>query len=197
MLQFLPYLLSPLLQVLSPDAPQRPTQVTRAPTHLRDFHCYSTIIHQYEPHTYRETCSNPLWQQAMSDELQALSKTHTWDFVALHLGKTPIRCKWVYKIKTRSDGTIERYKARLVAKGFMQEYGIDYEETFAPVVRLTSVRSLIAIATSKRWSLSQMDVKNAFLNGDLTEKVYMHPSLGIEHPPHTVYRLCHAIYGLK
>jgi len=152
---------------------------------------------QYEPHTYREASSNPLWQKAMSDELQALSKTQTWDFVALPPGKTPIGCKWVYKIKTRSDGTIERYKARLVAKGFTQEYGIDYEETFAPVARLTSVRSLIAIAASKHWTLSQMDVKNAFLNGDLTEEVYMHPPPGIESPPNTVCRLRRALYGLK
>lgn len=78
--------------------------------------------------------------------------------------------KWVYKIKTRSDGSVDRYKARLVARGFTQEYGIDYEETFAPVARLTSVHSLLAVAAIRRkWQLFQMDVKNSFLNGDLTE----------------------------
>uniref|UniRef100_A0A2N9HLJ3 Integrase catalytic domain-containing protein n=1 Tax=Fagus sylvatica TaxID=28930 RepID=A0A2N9HLJ3_FAGSY len=88
-------------------------------------------------------------------------------------GKSAIGCKWVYKIKTRSDGTVDRYKARLVAKGFTQEYGIDYEETFAPVARLSSVRTLIAVSASRHWPLFQMDVKNAFLNGELTEEVYM------------------------
>ena len=82
-------------------------------------------------------------------------------------------CKWVYKIKTQADGSVERYKAWLVAKGFTQEYGIDYEETFAPVARLTLVCSLIAVAASKCWQLFQMYVKNVFLNGDLTEEVYM------------------------
>ena len=109
----------------------------------------------------------------MTDELQALDKTHTWDIVDLPPGKTAIGCKWVYKIKTCSDGSIERYKARLVAKGFNQENGIDYEETFAPVARLTTVRSLIAVATIRHWDLYQMDVKNAFLNGVLLEEVYM------------------------
>ncbi|GKV15736.1 hypothetical protein SLEP1_g26495 [Rubroshorea leprosula] len=102
---------------------------------------------------------------------------------------TWVSCKWVYKIKTRSDGFVECYKACLVAKGFTQEYGIDYEETFAPVAHPTSVHSLIAIAATKGWKLFQMDVKNAFLNGDLTEEVYMQPPPGLEHPPNKVCQL--------
>jgi hypothetical protein len=86
-------------------------------------------------------------------------------------GKSTVGCKWVYKIKTRVDGSVERYKARLVARGFTQEYGIDYEETFAHVARLTSVRSLLVLVVVRHWLLFQMDVKNAFLNGDLLEEV--------------------------
>ena len=103
----------------------------------------------------------------------------------------------MFKIKTWSDGSIERYKARLVAKGFTQEYGIDYEETFAPVARLSSVRTLLAIAASRQRKLFQMDVKNAFLNGDLSEEVYMQPPPGLSHPPDKVCRLRRAFYGLK
>ncbi|KAJ9541461.1 hypothetical protein OSB04_027967 [Centaurea solstitialis] len=90
---------------------------------------------------------------AMQEELQALAKAQTWDPVPLPPGKRPIGSKWVFKIKTKSDGSVDRYKARLVAKGFNQEYGIDYEENFAPVARVTSVRSLLAIAATKRWPL--------------------------------------------
>src|SRR5436189_6416844 len=93
-----------------------------------------------------------------------------------------ITCKWVFKVKTRSDGTVERYKARLVARGFQQEYGRDYDETFAPVAHMTTVRTLVAIAVVRHWDISQMDVKNAFLNGDLHEEVYMRPPQGLACP---------------
>ena len=106
----------------------------------------------------------------------------------------------VYKIKTRSDGTVDRYKVHLVARGFTQEYRIDYEETFAPVARLSSIRTLISVYAARKWSLFQMDVKNSFLNGELSEEVYMKLPPGYTHPsgfPHRVFRLRRALYGLK
>lgn len=133
----------------------------------------------------------------MSDELDALTKTHTWDLVDSPSGKSAVGCKWVYKIKTRSYGSVERYNSQLVAKGFSQEYGIDYKETFALVAHLTFVRSLLAIATMSHWQLFQMDVKNTFLNGDLAEEVYMHPPPSYDHPPHTICCLRRAFYSLK
>ena len=108
-----------------------------------------------------------------------------------------VGCKWIYKIKTRSDGSIERYKARLVAKGFTQEYGIDYEETFTPVARISSVCALLAVAAASKWDLFQMDVKNAFLNGELSEEVYMQPPPGLSVDSNKVCRLRRALYGLK
>ena len=87
--------------------------------------------------------------------------------------------KWIYKIKTHSDRAIERYNACLVAKCFSREYEIDYEETFAPFAHISSVRALLAVAAASKWDLFQMDVKSAFLNGDLSEKVYMQPLLGL------------------
>ncbi|KAA0043165.1 Integrase, catalytic core [Cucumis melo var. makuwa] len=169
----------------TPDTlPRRSTRVRESPIHLQDYHCFSTIVALVEPTSYQKASTDPLWQKAMNDELQALEKTHTWDYVDLPPSKRPIDCKWIYKIKTHSDGTIECYKARLVAKGYSQEYGIDYEETFAPVARMMSVRSLLAVAAVKQWSLLQMDVKNAFLNGSLFEEVYMKPPPGTSSPPH-------------
>ena len=110
----------------------------------------STLATLHEPHTYREASTDLLWQIAMKEELDALFKNHNWDLVTLPPGKSVVGCKWIYKIKTRSDGSIEHYKARLVAKGFTQEYGIDYEETFAPVAFISFVRTLLAVvATSK------------------------------------------------
>jgi hypothetical protein len=126
---------------LEPDisVPHCSTHVTALPSHLHDYHCYSVLATLHEPHSFCEAHTNPLWQNAMSEELNALSKTHTWDLVDLPPGKTMVGCKWVYKIKTKSDKSVERYKARLVAKGFNQKYSIDYEETFVSVARLTFV----------------------------------------------------------
>ena len=90
----------------------------------------------------------------MAEEIAALEHTGTWDLVPLPFHVTPITCKWVYKIKTRSDGSLERYKARLVARGFQQEHDRDYDETFAPVAHMTTVRTLLAVASVRAWSIS-------------------------------------------
>jgi len=150
-----------------------------------------------EPSSYKEASGIPEWQLAMTEELAALDRTGTWDIVPLPSGAVPITCKWVFKVKTKSDGSIERYKARLVARGFQQTQGIDYDETFAPVAHMTTVRTLIAVAASSSWTISQMDVKNAFLHGDLHEEVYMHPPPGVDAPSGHVCRLRRALYGLK
>ena len=105
--------------------------------------------------------------------------------------------KWIYKIKTCSDGSIERYKTRLVVKDFTQKYGIDYEETFAPVARISSVCALLAVAAASKWDLFQMDVKNAFLNGELSEEVYMQPPPGLFVDSNKVCRIRRVLYGLK
>ena len=117
--------------------------------------------------------------------------------VDLPHGQSIVGCRWVYKIKTKGDGFVERYKPHLVSKGFTQEYGVDYEKTFAPIAHVTSVRCLIAVAVVHRLPLYQMDVKNAFCNGDLQEEVYMQPPPGYPHSSSQVCCLRRALYGLK
>ena len=115
----------------------------------------------------------------MRSELQALQANGSWTLTSLSAGKTSIGCQWVYKIKHRSDGSIERYKARLVAKGFTQLEGVDYQDTFSPTAKIIAVRCLLALAAAQRWSLHQLDVNNPFLHGDLHEELYMSPSPGL------------------
>uniref|UniRef100_A0A2N9GRD9 Reverse transcriptase Ty1/copia-type domain-containing protein n=1 Tax=Fagus sylvatica TaxID=28930 RepID=A0A2N9GRD9_FAGSY len=132
--------------------------------------------------------------------LLPLEANHTWVLTSLPPGKHPIGCKWVYKLKFKSDGSIERYKARLVAKGYNQQEGLDYFETFSPVAKLVTVRSFVAIAAAKGWSLTQLDVNNAFLHGELDEEVYMSLPLGYKGDsklPHQVCKLTKSLYGLK
>ncbi|MCI29300.1 retrovirus-related Pol polyprotein from transposon TNT 1-94, partial [Trifolium medium] len=113
------------------------------------------------------------WNEAMQVELKALEKTGTWILVDLPPSIKPIGCRWVYRIKYHADGSIERYKARLVAKGYNQIEGLDYFDTYSPVAKLTTVRTVIALTSINHWIIHQLDVNNAFLHGDLEEDVYM------------------------
>jgi len=135
----------------------------------------------------------------MDEEMAALDANATWELVAPPEDKKTIGCKWVYKVKHNADGFVSRYKARLVAKGYAQTYGINYEETYSPVAKMITIKTIIIMAATKGWSLHQMDVNNVFLHGDLQEEVYM------EQPPdyvdqkhlNLVCRLKKALYNLK
>jgi histone deacetylase 1/2 len=143
--------------------------------------------------------ANKNWKQAMDDEYKALMDNKTWHLVPYKKGSNLIDSKWVYRIKKKADGTIDRYKTRLIAKGFKQRYGIDYEDTFSPVVKAATIRLVLSISVSKGWSLRQLDVKNVFLHGVLEEEVYMKQPPGYENPnaPYHVCRLDKSLYGLK
>ncbi|KAI5327801.1 hypothetical protein L3X38_027197 [Prunus dulcis] len=158
--------------------------------------CHMTII---EPETYYEAIEDKAWKEAMDAEIETIEKNGTWELVERPTDKPVIGVKWVFKTKLNLDGTVQKHKARLVAKGYAQKPGIDYNETFAPVARLDTIRTLIALAAQKGWKLFQLDVKSAFLNGVLEEEVYTEQPGGFEvkTASHKVYKLKKALYGLK
>ncbi|KAG7585690.1 Reverse transcriptase RNA-dependent DNA polymerase [Arabidopsis thaliana x Arabidopsis arenosa] len=157
------------------------------------------IDQHWIPQTYEEAIQHQVWRDAIAAERQAMEHNHTWEEGELPRGKKAVTSKWVFTIKYKSNGDIERYKARLVARGFTQTYGEDYRDTFAPVAKLHTVRVVLSLATNLEWELWQMDVKNAFLQGELEEEVYMKPPPGLEdhNAPGKVFKLKKAIYGLK
>ncbi|KAM2148308.1 hypothetical protein ACFX1Q_004939 [Malus domestica] len=166
-----------------------------SPTH-KTFLTTLTIIK--EPTSFSQAVQDPKWRDAMQKEIVALHDNRTWTLVPLPPHKHPIGCKWIYKVKLKPDGSVERYKARLVAKGYSQIEGLDYRETFAPVAKLTTVRVLPSIASIRGWHLHQLDVNNAFLHGDLYEEVYMSLPPGFGRKGETrVCKLHKSIYGLK
>ena len=126
-----------------------------------------------EPKSISEAQENQHWINAMINEIDSLHNNNVRELVELPKGRKPVGSRWVFKVKTNADGSIERCKVRLVAQGYSQKEGLDYDETFSPVVRSESVRSVIALAAMNGLSLHQMDVTTAFLHGDLEEVVYM------------------------
>ncbi|KAL4323650.1 hypothetical protein GQ457_11G006340 [Hibiscus cannabinus] len=160
----------------------------------------SNISSSLEPVFYHQTVRFSEWRDAMQDELRAMDSLNTWSVVSLPDGKKAIDCKWVYRIKRKADGSIDRYKARLVAKGFTQVEGVDYTHTFSPVAKMTSFKLLLALAAVNDWHMLQLDVNNAFLNGMLDEEVYMKLPLGYKTEvsgDNLVCKLHKSICGLK
>ncbi|RVX06515.1 Retrovirus-related Pol polyprotein from transposon RE1 [Vitis vinifera] len=151
------------------------------------------------PNTIQEAFKISEWKKAVQDEIDALEKNGTWTITNLPIGKRLVGCKWIFTIKYKADGSIERFKARLVARGFTQSYGIDYHETFAPVAKLNTIRILLSLAVNQDWCLQQLDIKNAFLNGDLEEEVYMEIPPGFEESmaKNQVCKLQKSLYDLK
>lgn len=135
----------------------------------------------------------------MSEEFNALIRNGTWQLVPPDGVTNVVGCKWIFRIKRNSNGSIDRYKARLVAKGFHQRPGVDYHDTFSPVIKPVTIRLILSLAVSRGWSLRQLDVNNAFLQGTLRDDVYMTQPPGFvdsDHP-HYVCKLRKALYGLK
>ncbi|XP_074300473.1 uncharacterized protein LOC141631744 [Silene latifolia] len=158
----------------------------------------AAITSDVEPSSFKEAICDSRWKKAMEEEIDALKANKTWSVVDLPPNKSAIGCMWVYKIKRKSDGSIERYKARLVVFGNHQVEGIDFVETFAPTVKMVTVRTFLALAAINNWELHQMDVQNAFLHGDLSEEVYMRLPPGFSHGLQgKVCRLQKSLYGLR
>jgi len=187
-----------------PDAVHRPTMrlqrgIRKQKVYTNGTIRYGLLTSTGEPSGLDEALANKNWKEAMNSGYAALMRNQTWHLVPPQKGRNVIGCKWVYKIKRKADGTLDRYKARLVGKGFKQRYGVDYEDTFSPVIKAATIRVILSLAISCGWSLRQLDVQNAFLHGLLEEEVYMHQPPGFEDPekPNFVCKLDKALYGLK
>ena len=154
-----------------------------------------------EPKTLHEAINSPYateWKEAIEDELASLHDNKTWVLQELPKGRKSVGSKWVFKVKRNADVSVQRFKARLVAKGFTQVEGVDYVGTWAPVLSFTSMRLLLKIAIDQGLLVHQMDVKTAFLNGDLEEEIYMDQPKGFETGgPRVKCKLLKSVYGLK
>lgn len=212
----LPSTLPPLeiaseLPVIATSAPLPHPMLTRSqtsssqPKHFPEFQMYYTSNHPpstlvlQEPSCYTKAATDSLWKDAMAQEFSALISNGTWTLFPRPTHHHTIRNKSVYKIKRKADGTLDRFKARLVAKGFEQQSGVDYSDTFSPVIKPSTIRIVLALAAQFQWPIKQLDVSNAFLHGSLQDEVYMEQHQGFKDASHPNYvcKLHKAIYGLK
>ncbi|KAK2418425.1 putative mitochondrial protein [Trifolium repens] len=197
----------------APDVPiviRKGNRSTRNPHPIYNFLSYHRLSPTYcafvsalssvsIPKTIQEALSHPGWRQAIIDEMSALDSNGTWELVPLPSGKSIVGCRWLFNVKVGPDGQIDRLKARLVAKGYTQVHGQDYSDTFSPVAKMASVRLFLAMAAMKHWPLFQLDIKNAFLHGDLEEEIYMEqpPGFVAQGECNLVCKLRKSLYGLK
>lgn len=158
-----------------------------------------TKLIEAKPSSFKEVAHEEVWKKAMQEEYQSIMKNGVWEIVPKSTDKSVVTSKWIYKIKHAIDGSIYKYKARFVARGFYQKEGIDYEETFAPIARYTTIRSLVSFTATMGWNIHQMDVKTTFLNGNIDVEVYIEQPKGFEvnsRDSH-VCKLKKTLYGLK
>ena len=160
------------------------------------------LVEHDKPANYKEAMEGPeseKWLEAMKSEIGSMYDNKVWTLVDIPDGRKAVENKWIFKKKTDADGNVTVYKARLVAKGFRQIQGVDYDETFSPVAMLKSIRILLAIAAYFDYEIWQMDVKTAFLNGNIEEELYMVQPEGFVDPKDAgkVCKLQRSIYGLK
>ncbi|GAU45713.1 hypothetical protein TSUD_400940 [Trifolium subterraneum] len=180
-------------------------RISKRPGYLEDFvtddeslHSLAIFSPSEDPITYEDAAKLDKWRHAIDAEITAIESNNTWELTKLPVGAKKIGVKWIYKTKYNEQGKIEKHKARLVAKGYSQQHGIDYNEVFAPVARWDTIRSILAIAALRGWYIYQLDVKSAFLHGELNEEVYVEQPLGYQkETKEIVYKLKKSLYGLK
>jgi hypothetical protein len=181
--------------------PRQPKTLLSTTTIAASVISFSRVVSppSHEPLVFNDANRYEVWHSAMYEEIQALRANRTWTLVPFHPSMNVVGSRWVYKIKCGSDGSIERYKARLVARGFTQQEGIDYSETFSPIIKQVTIRLVFSIAVLCGWKIHQFDIHNAFLNGVLDEEVYMKQPPGFVDSvfPSHVCRLYKSLYGLK
>ena len=190
----------------------RPTRNTQPQIRLRDYERFPdqavtiegdfvqlAMLGEAEPVSFRQALKQKHWKKEMIEELDSIKKNETWRSVQLPIDKNCIDVKWVFKTKLKPNDQVAKYKARLVARGFLQKYGQDYYEVYAPVARMETIRLIVAIAVKNNLSMYQLDVKSTFLNGELEEEVYVNqpPGFEIKGKEEYVYKLDKALYGLK
>lgn len=159
----------------------------------------ASLDNDTEPRTHVQALKDPRWRDSICGEMNSQMQNLTWNLVPRDPSYNLVGCRWVFRIKQLADGSVDRFKSRLVAKGFNQRPGIDYFETFNPVVKQPTIRLVLGQVIARGWVLRQLDVNNAFLQDDLTEDVYLAQPLGFidQDRPDYVCKLNKAIYGLK